>query len=64
MPYAYTPRSPPYPPPEDDDWETKSMPKLVDLDEDQDTVIVPANQDADKDFFPGFQKTVSSSTKI
>ena len=22
MPYAYTPRSPPYPPPEDDDWET------------------------------------------
>ena len=51
MPYAYTPRSPPYPPPEDDDWETKSMPELVAIDEDQDTVIVPANQDADKDFF-------------
>ena len=51
MPYAYTPRSPPYPPPEDDDWETKSMPELVALDEDQDTMIVPANQDADKDFF-------------
>ena len=51
MPYAYTPRSPPYPPPEDNDWETKGMPKLVDIDEDQDTVIVPADQDADKDFF-------------
>ena len=22
LPYAYTPRSPPYPPSEDDDWET------------------------------------------
>ena len=51
MPYAYTPRSPPYPPPEDNDWETESMPELVDIDEDQDTVIVPADQDADKDFF-------------
>ena len=51
MPYAYTPRSPPYPPPEDNDWETKGMPKLVDIDEDQDTVIMPADQDADKDFF-------------
>ena len=51
MPYAYTPRSPPYPPPEDNDWETKGMPELVDIDEDQDTVIVPADQDADKDFF-------------
>ena len=27
------------------------MPELVDIDKDQDTVIVPANQDADKDFF-------------
>ena len=27
------------------------MPKLVDIDEDQDTVIVPADQNADKDFF-------------
>ena len=27
------------------------MPKLVALDEDQDTVIVPADKDADKDFF-------------
>ena len=27
------------------------MPELVDIDEDQDTMIVPANQDADKDFF-------------
>ena len=34
LPYAYIPRSPPYPPPEDDDWETKSMPKLVAIDED------------------------------
>ena len=51
LPYAYTPKSPPYPPPEDDDWETKGMPELVDIDEDQDTVIVPANQNADKDFF-------------
>ena len=51
LPYAYTPRSPPYPPPKDNDWETKSMPEFVDIDEDQDTVIVPANQNADKDFF-------------
>ena len=51
LPYAYTPKSPPYPPPEDDDWETKDMPELVDIDEDQDTVIVPANQNADKNFF-------------
>ena len=27
------------------------MPELVDINEDQDTVIVPANQNADKDFF-------------
>ena len=51
LPYAYIPRSPPYPPPEDKNWETESMPELVDIDEDQDTVIVPANQNADKDFF-------------
>ena len=51
LPYAYTPRSPPYPPPEDDDWETESLPGLVTPDENQDTVIVPADQDADKDFF-------------
>ena len=51
LPYAYTPRSPPYPPPEDKDWETESMPELVDINEDQDTVIVPADQNADKDFF-------------
>ena len=52
LPYAYTPRSPPYPPPEDDDWETKSIPGLVTPDKDQDTVIVvPADQNADKDFF-------------
>ena len=52
LPYAYTPRSPPYPPPEDKDWDTKSMPELVDIDEDQDTVIVVlADQNADKDFF-------------
>ena len=41
----------PYPQPEDEDWETESMPKLVDIDEDQDTMIVPADQNADKDFF-------------
>ena len=52
LPYAYTPKSPPYPPPEDDDWETESIPGLVTPDEDQDTIIVvPADQDADKDFF-------------
>ena len=51
LPYAYTPKSPPYPPPEDEDWETESMPELVDIDKDQDTVIVPADQNADKDFF-------------
>ena len=52
LPYAYTPRSPPYPPPEDEDWETKSMPELVDIDQDQDTmIVVPADQNADKDFF-------------
>ena len=27
------------------------MPELVDIDEDQDTMIVPADQNADKDFF-------------
>ena len=51
LPYAYTPRSPPYPPPEDDDWETESMPELVAIDKDQDTMTVPADQDANKDFF-------------
>ena len=52
LPYAYTPRSPPYPPPEDEDWDTKCMPELVDIDKDQDTeTVVPANQNADKDFF-------------
>ena len=52
LPYAYTPRSPPYPPPEDEDWDTKGMPELVDIEEDQDTVtVVPADQNADKDFF-------------
>ena len=52
MPYVYTPRSPPYPPPEDEDWDTEGMPELVDIDEDPDTVtVVPADQNADKDFF-------------
>ena len=59
LPYSYTPKSPPYPPPEDDDWETESLPRLVTPDEDQDTMTtqgrkspeVPADQDADKDFF-------------
>ena len=42
----------PTPPPEDEDWDTKGMPELVDIDEDQDTVtVVPADQNADKDFF-------------
>ena len=55
----YTPKSPPYPPPEDDGWETESFPRLVTPDEDQDTLTtqgkkspeVPTDQDADKDFF-------------
>ena len=34
----------PTPPPEDDDWETKSILGLVTPDKDQDTVIVPANK--------------------
>ena len=52
LPYAYTPRSPPYPPPEDEDWDTKGMLKLVDIEKDQDTMtVVPADQNADKDFF-------------
>ena len=59
LPYSYTPKSPPYPPPEDDDWKTESLPGLVTPDEDQDTMTtqerkspeVPANQNADKDFF-------------
>ena len=59
LPYSYTPKSPPYRPPEDDDWETESLPRLVTPDEDQDTMTaqgrkspeVPADQDADKDFF-------------
>ena len=59
LPYSYTPKSPPYPPPEDNDWETESLPGLVTPDEDQDSMTtqgrkspeVPANQDADKDFF-------------
>ena len=42
----------PTPPPKDKDWDTEDMPKLVDIDEDQDTVtVVPADQNADKDFF-------------
>ena len=59
LPYLYTPKSPPYPPPEDDGWETESLPRLVTPDEDQDTLTtqgkkspgVPADQDADRDFF-------------
>ena len=59
LPYSYTPKSPPYPPPKDDDWETESLPRLVTPDEEQDTMTiqgrkspeVPADQDADKDFF-------------
>ena len=52
MPYAYTPRLPPYPPPEDEDWDTDGMPELVNIDKDQDTVtVVPADQNEDKDFF-------------
>ena len=57
----HTPQShlPTPPPPEDDDWETESLPGLVTPDEDQDTMTtqgrkspeVPADQDADKDFF-------------
>ena len=59
LPYSYTPKSPSYPPPKDNDWETESLPRMVTPDEDQDTMTiqgrkspeVPANQDADKDFF-------------
>ena len=63
LPYAYTPRSPPYPPPEDDDWDTKSMPKLVDIDEDQDTVTVPADQNAEKDFFQDSERQAAVKQK-
>ena len=72
LPYSYTPKSPPYPPPEDDDWETESLPRLVTPDEDQDSMTtqgrkspeVPANQDADKDFFQDSERQFSSLTKI
>ena len=63
LPYTYTPRSPPYPPPEDGDWETESMPELVDIDEDQDTMIVPADQNADKDFFQDSERQSSVKQK-
>ena len=63
LPYAYTPRSPPYPLPEDEDWETESMPELVDIDKDQDTVIVPANQNADKDFFQDSERQSAAKQK-
>ena len=58
--HIHTPQGhPPTPPPEDDDWETESLPGLVTPDEDQDTMTtqerkspeVPADQDADKEFF-------------
>ena len=63
LPYAYTPRSPPYPPPEDEDWDTESMPELVDIDEDQDTVTVPADQNADKDFFQDSERQAAVKQK-
>ena len=71
LPYSYTPRSPPYPPPEDDDWETESLPRLVTPDEDQDTMTtqerkspeVPADQDADKDFFHDSERQLAVRQK-
>ena len=63
LPYAYTPRSPPYPPPEDEDWDTENMPELVDINEDQDTVVVPANQNADKDFFQDSERQAAVKQK-
>ena len=45
------------------DWETESMPELVDIDEDQDTVIVPANQNADKDFFQDSERQLAVKQK-
>ena len=64
LPYTYTPKSPPYPPPEDEDWETESMPELVDIDEDQDIVIVvPADQNADKDFFKDSERQATVKQK-
>ena len=72
LPYSYTPKSPPYPPPEDDDWETESLPGLVTPDEDQDTMTtqgrkspeVPANQDADKDFFHDSERQLAVRQKF
>ena len=71
LPYSYTPRSPPYPPPEDNDWETESLPRLVTPDEDQDTRTtqgrkspeVPADQDADKDFFHDSERQLAVQQK-
>ena len=68
LPYSYTPKLPPYPPPEDNDWETESLPRLVTPDEDQDTMTtrkrkspeVPANQDADKDFFHDSERQLAA----
>ena len=57
-------KSPPYPPPEDEDWETESMPELVDIDEDQDTVIVvPTDTNADKDFFKDSERQATVKQK-
>ena len=71
LPYSYTPKSPLYPPFEDDDWETESLPGLVTPDEDQDTMInhgrkspeVPADQDADKDFFRDSERQLAVRQK-
>ena len=59
LPYSYTPKSPPYPPPEDDDWENRKSPQIGHSgqrprhhdDPGRKSPEVPADQDADKDFF-------------
>ena len=48
---CYTPRSPPYPPPEDKDWDTENMPELVDIDKGPRHRDSASRSNADKDFF-------------
>ena len=54
----------PTPQPEDDDWETESMPTLVAIDKNQDTVIVPADQNVDKNFFQDSERQSAVKQKI
>ena len=72
LPNLYTPKSPPYPPHENDGWKTESLPGLVTPDEDQDTLTtqgkkspgVPADQYADRDFLHDFERQLVVQQKF